>query len=517
MKIIPHQLRNKYHRLKQAYCWIKTSSGSVLFLTITVTILVLGMRRLGVLQALELLTYDWMVNLQQQDEIDPRLLIVEITDKDIEKYNSYPLKDQTFAQLLQKLQQEQPKVIGFDIYREIDYPPGTDILRKELQQDNVVVIQLIGNGNNSVSPPPGIASEQIGFNDMVVDVGDDVLRRNLMYVRFGQNYEQEMYSFALRLSLKYLDATQPEVQIQDNNLQIASATFPDLKFNSGGYRLQASETAGKQILINYRSPNIAHRVTLSEVIEGKVAPHLIRDKVVLIGNTSPSIKDVVSTPYYLGEQSLMPGVVAHAQMVSQILSVVVNDTGLIWFWAEWVEDLWIWGWSLLGAIIAWKLRHPLSIGIVGIITCSSLGTIYAMAFAMGGWIPFIPAVASFAITVASVLGYKALYNLFYDDLTKLPNRPLFAQQLKKLQGKNSNKSSGFIAIIYLDLERFKLINDGLGYQAGDRILVATVQRLREHLDPTAILARVGADEFVIALKIASDASEVITDNYTDTG
>ncbi|MEM7760915.1 MAG: CHASE2 domain-containing protein [Cyanobacteria bacterium P01_A01_bin.40] len=262
MKIIPKGLKVKYFKLKQSQTWLKTYSYSLLLLTIVITAIILGIRRLGALQALELLTYDWMVNQQAKAEIDPRLLIVEITDKDIEKHNSYPLKDQTFAQLLKKIQKYQPKVIGFDIYRELAYPPGTDLLRQELQQDNLVVIQLIGTGDNSVAAPPGVAPEQIGFNDIVVDVGDDVLRRNLMYVRFGSDNQQEMYSFALRLSLKFLSDQQLEFQVGDDYLQIGSTIFPDLKSNSGGYQLDASETAGKQVLLNYRSPNIAQRVTL---------------------------------------------------------------------------------------------------------------------------------------------------------------------------------------------------------------------------------------------------------------
>ncbi|MEM9509628.1 MAG: EAL domain-containing protein, partial [Cyanobacteria bacterium P01_E01_bin.35] len=256
-------------------------------------------------------------------------------------------------------------------------------------------------------------------------------------------------------------------------------------------------------------PNIARRVTLSEVLAGEVDPSLIKDKIVLIGNTAPSIKDILSTPYYQGDQSFMPGVVAHAQMVSQILSVISNEASLFWFWSEWIESLWIWFWSLLALVIAWKLRHPLAIVIVGVAAGGGLGLTYATAFAFGGWIPFVPAVASFATTIATVLGYKALYSLFYDALTELPNRTLFVKQLKELKERNRNRSSEFIAILCLDLDRFKLINDGLGYQAGDRILVATAQRLQENLNSQGIIARVGADEFAIAFKIATDSTAAI--------
>ena len=472
-----------------------------------ITAIVLGIRHISGLQVLELIAYDWMVNLHNKNEIDPRLLVVEITDKDIEQQKSWPITDRTIAQLLKNLQQHQPKAIGFDLYRELAYPPGTEALRQELQTDNVVVIQLLGNGANSVAAPPGVAKQQIGFNDIVLDV-DDVLRRNLMYVRFGEEEDRAMYSFSLRLSLKYLEDRQLKFQASPDYIQIGKVIFPDLEATSGSYQVEPSETAGNQILINYRSPNIARRVTLTEVLTGKVDPDLIKNKVVLIGTSAPSVKDILPTPYK-GSKTFMPGVVAHAQMVSQILSVVLDDAPQFWFWSEWVEGLWIWGWSLLGATIAWKLRHPFSTITVGIVGIGGLWGICFVTFSFAGWIPLIPAALTFAATTASVLGYKALYALFYDSLTGLPNRNLFARRLRELKQRNRFKSQGLIAILCLDLDRFKLINDGLGYEAGDRLLIATAQRLRKHLDTKMILARVGADEFAIAFKTSEDTTEVM--------
>ena len=498
----------KHLNFRKAKSWLRDYTISLLLLTILITTIILGFRRFGGLQILELLVYDWMVNLQNRNEIDPRLLVVEITDKDIKEQNSWPITDRTIARVLNNLQQHQPKVIGFDLYREVPYPPGTEFLREELHQENVVAIQLIGNGNNSVSAPPGVKQNQIGFNDIVVDIEDDVLRRNLMFVQFGEKENEQMYSFSLRLSLKYLAEKNLKFKVGRDFLQIGDTVFPDLDANSGGYQLETTETAGKQILINYRSPSIAKTVTLTEVLTKQVDPNLIKDKIVLLGTSAPSIKDIIPTPYR-GSKTFMPGVMAHAQMISQILSVVLDDAPLIWFWSEWVEGLWIWGWSLLGAAIAWKLKHPLSIAIAGTIAIGVLWGICLVTFTFAGWIPFVPAAITLAATTASVLGYKSLYNLFYDSLTGLPNRTLFAKQLKKIKQKNRFKTEGYIAILCLDLDRFKLINDGLGYQAGDRILIDTAQRLQDNIDSKAILARVGADEFAIAFKTEKDRVEAI--------
>ena len=505
-----HNSRKKYNFLnyRRAKSKFKSYSLSLFLITTFITAIVLGSRQFGGLQALELLAYDWLINLNNKNKVNPRLLIVEITDKDIESQNSWPIADRTIAQALKNLQQHQPKAIGFDLYREVAYPPGTTALRQELQQDNVIAIQLLGDGNNSVSAPPGVPKERIGFNDIVLDVADDVLRRNLMYVQFGKAEDEKMYAFSLRLALKYLADKNLAFKVNPNSLQIGRAVFPDLRANSGGYQLQPSETSGWQILIDYKSANIAQKVTLSEVLASKVAPDLIKDKIVLIGTTAPSIKDIYSTPYR-GSQGSMPGVMVHAQMVSQILDVAANEANLIWFWSEWAEGLWIWGWSLLGVAISWKLKHPLSIIVVSIVGIGGLWGIYYAIFSLGGWIPFVPAALTLAITTASVLGYRSLYNLFYDSLTGLPNRTLFAKQLRELKQRNRFSSKGSIAIICLDLDRFKLINDGLGYEAGDRVLLETTKRLLDNLGSKTILARVGADEFAIALKTDEDTAQAI--------
>lgn len=512
MKSIIQKITAQYISFKKANSWFNGYISSLLLITVFTTTIVLGIRRLGGLQALELLAYDWMVSLNDRNEIDPRILVVEITEQDIKQQNSYPITDNIIAQLLDKIQQHQPKVIGFDLYREVAYPPGTEALRKELQKDNVVVIELIGTGDNSLSAPPGVKQEQIGFNDVVIDVEDNILRRNLMYLKFGESETREMYSFALRASLKYLEDRNLKFQVHDDSLQIGSAIFPDLKANSGGYQIDPIETAGWQVLIDYRTSNIARRVTLSEVLAGDVAPNLIKDKIVLIGTSAPSIKDIYPTPYK-GAEGSMPGVIAHAQMVSQILSVVLDDAPLFWFWSETAEGLWIWTWSLLAAAIAWRLRHPLSIVIAEIFSIGGLWVICFITFSAAGWIPFVPAAMTLAITTAGVLGYKALYNLFYDSLTGLPNRSLFTKRLKEL--KQKRKSNGFIAVLCLDLNRFKLINDGLGYQAGDRLLIATTQRLQKHLNSKTILARVGADEFAIAFKTEDTVEAIEVANNLD--
>jgi diguanylate cyclase (GGDEF)-like protein/PAS domain S-box-containing protein len=87
---------------------------------------------------------------------------------------------------------------------------------------------------------------------------------------------------------------------------------------------------------------------------------------------------------------------------------------------------------------------------------------------------------------------------FYDPLTKLPNRTLFRELLEQAQRYAMRDGTAF-AVIYLDLDRFKNINDSLGHSAGDQLLVAVGQRLRQCLRRGDTVARLSGDEFAIIL------------------
>ena len=488
---------NSQDFLKNQYYIVSTYNSSIFFASLLITGLLLGVKQLGQLQILELAAYDRLVNLNSTDYLDPRLLVVEITESDIQEQDRWPITDEVYTELLTKLQKYQPKVIGLDIYRDIAHPPGNEALRKQLQAKNVISIKEI----DGVPPPEGVPAEQIGFNDHVLDV-DNVLRRYLIY---AESEDQQFYSFALRLSLSYLRERNLQFKALDNSLLIGDTEFVALNPNSGGYQMKPSEALGWQVLLNYKSPNVTQTVTLTDALNENFDPNLVKDKAVLIGTTAPSIKDFFYTPY---NYSTMPGVIVHAHMTSQILSAVLDDSRQFWFWSEWIEGLWIWGWSIAGAVIAWKIRHPLGLGVAGIIGVAGLWGIYFLAFTQGGWIPFISTAIAFVATSSSNIAYNFFHAIFYDTLTGLPNRFLFTKQLKKL--KNQNKQDKLMVVFCLDLDRFKLINEGLGYEAGNQLLVTTAYRLKAKFNSQALLARIEGDEFALAIKDIDNVDKAVS-------
>ena len=85
-----------------------------------------------------------------------------------------------------------------------------------------------------------------------------------------------------------------------------------------------------------------------------------------------------------------------------------------------------------------------------------------------------------------------------DPLTALPNRPRFVEQLN-LAIERAQANNGLLAVLFLDLDRFKFINDTLGHEAGDELLVTMAQRLKACVRTDDCVARLGGDEFAILL------------------
>lgn len=104
---------------------------------------------------------------------------------------------------------------------------------------------------------------------------------------------------------------------------------------------------------------------------------------------------------------------------------------------------------------------------------------------------------------------KLLHEAFHDALTQLPNRTMFMDHLKLALERAKRSTQHVFAVLFIDLDRFKIINDSLGHALGDQLLVEVSNRLQRCLRPGDTVARLGGDEFTILLEDIKDIKEAI--------
>lgn len=100
------------------------------------------------------------------------------------------------------------------------------------------------------------------------------------------------------------------------------------------------------------------------------------------------------------------------------------------------------------------------------------------------------------------------YMAFHDELTGLPNRRMFIQTAQEEMNRQPVRSDGQLAFIYLDLDRFKLVNDSLGHTEGDRLLKEVAARLKSCIRENDLVARMGGDEFMFMLRSVQHEHEI---------
>ena len=103
---------------------------------------------------------------------------------------------------------------------------------------------------------------------------------------------------------------------------------------------------------------------------------------------------------------------------------------------------------------------------------------------------------------------QLFHHAYYDALTNLPNRSLFINRLQHLVDLSKRYSNCQFAVLFVDLDRFKIVNDSLGHPIGDQLLIATAKRLQKCLRPTDTVARFGGDEFAVLLEQCADLKSV---------
>lgn len=389
---------------------------AILSLSLAVTTAIMGFRSLGLSEKWELTAFDSMMRSRPDEGKDNRILIVEITESDVQKQNAEArgaasISDSALAELVSKLEKHNPRVIGLSIYRDSPVKPKYAELAEWMKASSKFIgVCQTGEGeeNPGVPPPNQVPFESLGFTDVVED-SDRVLRRHLLAMTPAKPCDTDK-SFSFQLAERYLAQENSEIQLNPpKNSESARKFAPSyLESNSGSY--SNIDSLGYQIMLNWRStPEIANRVSLFEVLNNQINPDLIKDKIVIIGTTAESFNNYWSTPYSNAKstKNKTPGVIVHAHMTSQIISAALDNRPLLWVWSKWTEALWIYCWSIVGGIIAWKSKSSLQLALNIGLTQAILYFLCYTLLIQGAWVPFIPSVFGLLIGSGSVATYKA--------------------------------------------------------------------------------------------------------------
>lgn len=429
------------------------SGRSILIATLVATTLISGAKKLGGLQRFELFIFDSLVRLKVDQGQDSRLIIVGITETDIQKYG-HPFSDSEVANVLSIIQQNDPKVVGLDIYRKTEHPPGQDLLRKQLSKPNLIAITNVGTdpATGEVPPPEGVIWEQVGFNDFSIDP-DGVIRRALLFV---SSSDRPYYSFALRSALAYLPQNDTSFTYDQDALYINGQKIPRLEAKSGGY--EHADNRGFQTLLRYRSrTSPAEIISADDVIEKRFDAAQFEGKIVLIGAVAPSLKDEFFTPYSASReyQFKMAGVVVHAQIISQLLDIAEGRSAQYTFLPPRGELLWLLSWAGLTSFLTWKIRRPEVLLLVGIVLSFGLFGLGWIALSELVWLPIFEPFVGMLATGALVIAQKSIYRTTYDSLTDLPGREVF---LLNIQRALHNQKENPVVVAFLDIDRFQIIS-----------------------------------------------------------
>jgi adenylate cyclase len=405
----------------------------VLIAAPSVAIVVLGLRAVGILQSWELAALDQLFILRGNATPETRVVIVDITEEDLQRLQRWPLSDQQLLQILQNIQAQKPAVLGLDIYRDLPVEPGHAELVEFMQTTpNLLGIKKVA-GDRVKAPPALPYPDQVGANDLINDP-DGKVRRFFLSIPLtpskiepSANQIKALDGIGVKLALQYLGQQNIFPEVIDQTKQeyrLGNLHLRPFNKNDGAYT--QVDDRGYQLILNYRGGKDSFpRITMSDVQANKIPPGFFTGKVVLLGASAVSLNDLYPTPFsstLAGIPQRMSGVEIHAQITSQLIDGATGDRPVLHSWTEAQELLWIVSWSLVGGILTWSQRNTsaklrnrpqqqgwriLLRNSSLVIATLSLGLFSYVCFQSALWIPLVPPLLALWGSSLSITAYIA--------------------------------------------------------------------------------------------------------------
>jgi adenylate cyclase len=454
--------------------WLRRPTLVSLVLGFGASLLVIGLRSTGVLQFVELATYDAYLRVKEHQNVpEPRIVLVQTVEEDIQKLKEWPLSDRRMTEALRKILAGNPRAVGVDLYRDIPVPPGTDELNAVLLRDKrVFVIEKFGkDAAKRVAGPPVLqGTERIGFSDVTPD-DDGVVRRGLLFLDDGKTSST---SLALRLALAYLaeEGVTPQPDTSDPaHIRLGRVTLRPFEANDGGY--VGADAQGYQYLLDFRGGAQRFKTySLGDVLEGRVEPNLINGKIVIFGVNAESVKDEFLTPFdrFTRRGHATAGIAVHGYEVSQLIRAALQGDTPIQFLSDRFENLWILLWSLAAAMVGRLSRSTVRFSLATTAGLLLLVGATLFAFLEHWWLPVAPAgivwLASAGLVTAFLSGHERQEKKFLMDLFSRSVSPAIADEMWKqrasfIKGGRLEPRTMTVTILFSDLAGFTTVSERL--------------------------------------------------------
>jgi len=449
-----------------------------LFVGLIVFLCTWGLRTFGVLESMELAAYDAFLRFRQAaSDQDSRIILISVTEKDIQNQGRWPLPDATLARVLSILLACNPRAIGVDIYRDVPVPPGHEDLEAVLSKNrNIIAIMKFRGGRKGNIPAPAVlkGTEQVGFADMIVDPGG-IVRRGILFLDDGKDV---FFSFALRLALLYLSSENIAPQSDHTNpeyLRLGPTTIRPFEVNDGGY--VSADAGGYQFLLDFKGlPKGFKSYSLTDILETKIDPETIKGRIVIVGVTAESVKDFFYTPFSRGHTAAQrtSGTALHAHIVSQLLRFGLGSSSPLFTPNEWAELLWILLWSLSGGSVSVRIRSAWRFILIAFAGLLVLGLVGYVMFLRGWWIPLIPSALTWLVSAAIVTAYmlnlekrqrSLLMQLFSKHVSSAVANTIWEQRDQFIDGGRPRSQKLIASVLFTDLVGFTSVSENLDPQS----------------------------------------------------
>jgi CHASE2 domain-containing sensor protein len=371
---------------------------SLLLVFLSTLVFILPFRYYNWLEIAELSLLDKFFRLRSSESTEERIVIVGITEKDIQKYQTYPFNDRFLADLIDRIRVQKPIAIGLDITRDVPVPPGTEKLHEVFRTTpNLIGTGVIGSISDRYShdiafPPILEAKGQVGDVSGTIDP-DGKVRRAIIYPLQDSSEKSQIPSLSLKMAYLYLETKEIKPKASNEGwLQLKDTVFYPYRLSEGNY----------QILIDWRN-HLLRQVSVADVLEGKIPNDLLKNKLVFIGGTSLSLKDIFSTP--LGDRY---GVEIQATVAAQIIDSVLIGRKSIRIIPY--DYLYLILWILL-ATIAFNRSKIFPIPLIAL-SLAIVATVFAyISFDVGWLLPWAYPIGAISIAAISSIVYIYIRDL----------------------------------------------------------------------------------------------------------